>query len=345
MNKIILYCGVLLVFISGVCSTLIRESRVGGVSITEFRTLPKEKQINALRKTGMRYSPLRVRDILLKAYPEEPGDAHELAHIIGETAYTKYGVKGFEWCDSAFTFGCFHGVILAAIKAHGNSESVIKTLADGCQATAKNQNAKNSCAHGIGHGLMWIRSYDMLISYQICDRLYTDEKLLFMCWDGVSMENVVRRGDTAQNLAIYPWKDDDIYFPCDSIPLKYQAACVREQIYLIRLVLFNTDTSRSIDYCMHFLERGTRIQCFGSLGGALYQDDPLNTERIIRECRKVPETYSVDCLSTAAGHQAWSRQKNEAQRLCSAISQEVGKKTCLSAIDSAIDSLYVVQSP
>ncbi len=322
-----------------------RNWYMSGLFLDQFRALPKDRQIVLLRTIGMRTSPLRVRDILLAAYPDQAPEQHELAHLIGETAYARFGSKGFDLCDSAFTFACFHGVIFGAIKKYGYDEAVLKGLSAECNASGKNDTAKVSCAHGIGHGIMWIKNYALVDSFQLCDRLFDDTKLRFFCWDGVSMENVVRRGDTAKALPLIPWKSDDIYFPCDSVPVQYQPACVREHVYLIRISLFNKDTRKSIDYCLHFPGSASRKECFGALGGALNQDDPSNPGRIVDECLKVPPPYDTDCVGTAAGHYAYAGDIGTAKSLCGAIVDKQAAAGCIDAVTMDAASLYVIQSP
>jgi hypothetical protein len=336
---------IILCFVLGVLFGFGSNWYMAGLYPEGFRMLPNEKQIMLLRDIGLKASPLRVRDVLLSAYPDQPPEAHEMAHLIGEAAYMKLGPSGFSLCDSAFTFACFHGVILSAIRTHGNDDATIKTVATGCDAAGKNETAKISCAHGIGHGIMWVRDYNLVVSFELCDQLFADERLRFFCWDGVSMENVVRRGEAAREMSKIPWKQDNIYYPCDSVPAVYQAACVREHLFLVRLLALNSSTEESIAYCLYFGNSDVRSQCFGALGRALNQDDPTKTDHIIGECNKAPSDYISTCLGSAAMQYAFAGQKNTGQQVCAAISLSEARFSCLQGIEKAIDSLYVIQYP
>src|SRR5258706_4025215 len=191
-TRIVFFVGLSLFFIGSIVG-FGRNWYASGLFPRAFRSLPKERQIGLLRDIGKRVSPVRVRQILHVVYPDEPADAHELAHLIGEAAYERLGNRGFALCDSSFTFACYHGVILAAIRKHGDSPQVLADVTKGCDASSKNDIARISCAHGIGHGIMWIRNYAFVQSFSECDRLFIDEKLRFACWDGVAMENIVCR--------------------------------------------------------------------------------------------------------------------------------------------------------
>lgn len=317
---------------------------MSGLFGSHIRAMSKEKRLVMFRNIGMRVSPVRLRDVLLAIYPDQPAEEHELAHLIGETAYAKFGTSGFRYCDSVFTFACYHGVILAAIRAHGYEQSVLLELASGCEKAGKNRTADISCAHGIGHGLMWVRNYDMLQSFQACDGVFEkDSELRFFCWDGVSMENVVRRGNLPNGMAVNPMDPKDKFAPCDTFPAQYQPACVREHVFLARLVFYNRDTVQTSGYCMHYKAEDVRNQCFGAIGGALYQDDPQTPDRIIIECGKVPSQYYLYCIGVASRQYSFSGRADMATRLCEALetSQQVA---CIKGVKDAKDSLYTVNA-
>lgn len=315
-----------------------------GLFGSEIRHMQKDQQITTFRAIGLRVSPVRLRDVLLATYPDQPAEEHELAHLIGETAYSREGASGFRYCDSVFTFACYHGVILAAIRAQGYSTNVLVGLAKGCEEAGRNRTADIACAHGIGHGFMWVHNYNLLQSFQACDSVFeADHELRFFCWDGVSMENVVRRGATPQGMAKNPLDEKNMYAPCDALPDEYKPACVREHVFLVRLSLLGRDTDKTSQYCLHFPNRDIHVQCFGALGGALYQDDPSTPARIIAECTKVPEAYIYACIGVAARHYGFSRQGDTGKYICGALTPEMSS-SCQKGVDDAVGSLYTVQT-
>ena len=336
---------VIVVFIFGLVSGFSHNWYMTGMFGAKMRSIPKEKRIILYKNIGMKISPVRLRDVLLATYPEQPAEEHELAHLIGETAYAKFGTAGFRYCDSVFTFACYHGVILAAIRARGYQPSVLLELAQGCEKAGKNRTADISCAHGIGHGLMWVRNYNLLQSFEACDGVFEkDRELRFFCWDGVSMENVVRRGNLPNGMAATPIDAKNMYAPCDTLPSQYQPACVREHVFLARLVVLDRDTIKTSEYCLHFSSEDVRQQCFGAIGGALYQDDPQTPDRIIVECGKVPSGYYQNCIGVASRHYGFSGRPEMATKLCESLGKTINA-ACLAGVKEAGDSLYTITPP
>ena len=335
----------LFIYIVGTASGFSHNWYMTGLFGEQIRSLPKEKRIQLFKNIGMNVSPIRLRDVLLSIYPEQPAEEHELAHLIGETAYARLGTSGFRYCDSVFTFACYHGVILAAIRDQGYQQSVLLDLAAGCEKAGKNRTADISCAHGIGHGLMWVRNYNLLQSFEACDSVFQkDRELRFFCWDGVSMENVVRRGNLPDGMTSSPMDQKNMYAPCDTLPSQYQPACVREHVFLARLVVLNRDTVKTSEYCLHYLSEDVRQQCFGALGGALYQDDPQTPDRIIVECGKAPTKYYQNCIGVASRHYGFSGRPEMANKLCESLGKSMSE-LCLAGVMEATDSLYTISSP
>lgn len=308
------------------------------VNMREFRMLPDKERLKILREIGSEEGYEAVRAFLKGAYPDEPSDAHELFHVVGEAAFSRLGYSGFGVCDSASSFACYHGVILEAIKKNGYTDKVLKNAAQGCLSLGRNKTATTACIHGIGHAMMWVKSYDLMETYKTCDQMFHDEADLFFCYDGASMENVVRRGD--QERAVDQLKSDDPYYPCNAIPSRYQPACVREHLHHARRVFYDKDTERVKTYCLYFKEEKVRIECFGALGNAISQDnfdDPLVT---ISECKKIGPLYHQFCIGVAATQYSFARQFENAQMLCEALPAGEQRENCMGSIRYAQSTLF-----
>lgn len=343
--KHVVIIGCVVVSLIGFLMGFHRNWYMSGLFNDAVRAVSKEKRLIMFRAIGVRVSPVRLRSVLLAAYPQQPAEEHELAHLIGETAYAKYGTEGFKYCDSVFTFACYHGVILAAIQKRGYQQSVLLELADGCQKAGKNRTADISCAHGIGHGLMWVRNYNLLESFKACDGVFDkDTELRFFCWDGVSMENVVRRGNVPQGMTGNFIDEHNVYAPCDTLPTQYQPACVREHVFLVRLVNFGHDTIKTSAYCMHYEDKDIRVQCFSALGGAIYQDDPETPDRIVTECKKVPEQYFLYCIGQPSRLYGFAGRAAMATKLCESLEGPL-VDSCKKGVKDAQDSLYTTDTP
>lgn len=321
---------------------IVRESpsavRSDSPQAKAFRTFDDQKQIKMLRALGESGGPRAVLSFLKESYPDEPSGKHELVHIVGEAAFLESGFKGFEACDSFLRFGCYHGVILEAIRKNGYSENVMPGLAGGCLGLPRGKTVITACAHGIGHGIMWVRSYNLLASYGECERIFEDADNRFFCYDGVSMENVVRRdarSELANNL-----DSSDPYYPCNAVPVEYQAACTREHVFHARRTFFDKDTGKTAGYCLYFKEEETRKECFGGLGNALNQDFFDSPRTVIDECRKVEERYRHFCFNVAASQYAFGGRIEQARLVCAAIGDEEKRSACEGAAEGARASLF-----
>ena len=313
-------------------------NELDNISAQKFRKEDDLVQLSLLRNFGKKRGPMAVENFLKKTYPDEPADEHELGHVIGEVAFGEKGVDGFGVCSSFFRFSCYHGVILEAIKQRGYSEALLKSLGDGCRGLDRNKTAITACLHGVGHALMIVNSYDLFRSYQACDSMLKDNQELFFCYDGVSMENVVRRQEQA-GVSNFLGSADPLY-PCDRVELQYQPACVREHVHYARREFYDKDTARiSKEYCLSFADEGSRLECFGGLGSALNQDFSGEPQKVIDECKKAEE-YAIHCLITAATQYAYANQSGQAARVCESIEETDGTSVCLGAVKQSEESMF-----
>lgn len=315
------------------------KSGKGSLSQTidsSFRNLPDQEQLKFLREIGKKEGSSAVLAFLRRIYPDEPADEHELAHVAGEAGFLEEGYAGFDVCDSFMRFACYHGVILEAIKQNGYNQEVLKDLGQGCLDLKRNKTTITACVHGIGHGLMVVKSYDLLFSYEACDKVFSDQMDLFFCYDGVSMENVVRRFEQADAENFLESKDP--YYPCNTIPEKYQPACVREHLHHVRRVFYEKDTVKSQAYCLYFKNPVSRSECFGALGGAINQDYSDSPETVIAECGKVKAEYKENCFGVAATQYSFGRQFDKAAMVCNALG-EPQRSGCMGSVENAKVSL------
>lgn len=304
----------------------------------EFRKLPAKEQLRLMEEMGVKEGHEAVRVFIKRTYPGDPSDEHELYHVVGASAFLQFGYSAFGVCDSAFSFACYHGVILEAIKKNGYTDDVLKDAAQGCLSLGKNRTAITACIHGIGHAIMWVELYDLMSSYRACDRMFDDELDLFFCYDGVSMENVVRRGE--QKGSVNQLESDDPYYPCNTIPSKYQPACVREHLHHVRRIFYGKDTKKVQEYCLHFEGTLTRSECFGALGNAISQDNFDKPGIVIEECDKLPHEYRAFCIGVAATQYSFSKQFETAKMLCEALPTGGEREGCTSSITYARSTLF-----
>lgn len=306
----------------------------------EFRSLHLQEKLLLIREMTQVRGLESARNFIKLTYPDEPTDEHELIHVIGKAAFSELGYSAFEFCDSLFHFGCYHGVALEAVRQNGHNEKVLKNLVSVCLNPSLHRSIALSCIHGIGHGLMTVRDYDLLLSYQDCDRILEDEVNLFFCYDGVSMENVL--GIYNGSILSTPHLNNP-YYPCDSVSQKYESACVREHVYYARKVFFSQDTLKTAEYCLHFPSEQTRQECFTGMGSAINQDFFDQPDKIIKECNQLERyntQYRFFCLKKAATNYAYARQFKKSKILCASILNEKEQESCFGEIEYTKSSLY-----
>lgn len=114
---------------------------------------------------------------------------HDILHIIGHTAYGKYGsfkeaVKyQSDFCNSGYIHGLFESYF-------GSTDKPLTGLSEQCSnfATDKRQFDLWQCYHGIGHGFMYLTGGDLDKSLQLCkDGLQRPEDVS-SCRNGAYME-------------------------------------------------------------------------------------------------------------------------------------------------------------
>lgn len=113
---------------------------------------------------------------------------HDLIHVIGRTAYNKYGsfqeAVAFQedFCNS----GYIHGIFEAYFQ---NTENPLNDLPAQCDQYAMNKRPFDlwQCHHGIGHGYMYLTGGDIDKTLQLCsDSL--PENISHTCQNGAYME-------------------------------------------------------------------------------------------------------------------------------------------------------------
>ena len=306
-----------------------QEAQSIEMSSQEFRILSSKEKLATLKGLAKKYGVEDAREFLKLTYPDQPSDEHELIHVVGEVAFFKFGYAGLDFCDAFFNFGCYHGVVLEAIKQYGYDNVVLQDLARGCLDLPRNKTTITSCIHGIGHGVMIVKSYDLLLSYQDCDKMFTDPENLFFCYDGVSMENVMRRFE--QEGAKDYLTSEDPFYPCNTVPVQYQPACAREHIFHARRVFFEGDTKKTAEYCLYFPEELTRSECFSALGTVLNQEFFATPDIVIAECKKVGE-YADSCITRAAAQYGFAGQFTSAVMLCESLAS-LEQQECLGMLE------------
>lgn len=286
----------------------------------KFSSLDFPTQLTMMDAISKTKSVGELRQFLLEAYPDESKANHDLAHKLGELAIKKNGLRGFAFCDTSFDFGCFHGASLAAIRLYGPSEDLSQKLWEGCRREAV---FPGDCLHGLGHAIMVMKRYNLLEAYQECERVVKDEDDSFWCQDGVSMENRTRSlGD--RDLKPYG-KSDDPYYPCNTLPLRYEAPCVRNHVEYIKDA-FNFGQKDLLAFCASFGAKKTRTECIAMLG-TLAAKEFSDSANVVERCKAANEDQFY-CMRGAVISRLMSKHFASARELCGSLITIKEKTSC-----------------
>lgn len=211
---------------------------------------------------------------MAKADPQVDAHSHHMAHTLGRRALVMYGSieNALRNCSYKVFAGCFHGALetyfheLPSIEP----EHILKL----CPAD-DTLFRRYTCMHGIGHGLLLARNYDMNATLALCDDLDGDFAEQ-SCYGGVVMQNFVGYLDARQGSHHDDGHEDegpepvflidakDLMFPCDVIGAKYQPSCWLMQTSVI-LHLTGADFRRAAQVCGD-VPAASKPNCHRSLG-------------------------------------------------------------------------------
>lgn len=220
-------------------------------------------------------------------------NVHDLAHIIGNAAYKQNGLKGVSACDSAFAYGCFHGVTEQLLLEEG-PESV-EQIAKECRILfpAGNPQADNytGCLHGMGHGLLSYENLDLPRALSWCQKLAKNDQQF--CFDGVFMEY-------AGSAAEQTMRENSPWAICEGLGEEFHIACARYQPNLWQNA-FGWNTEKSAKACVRGNTPTLRDNCLDSVGFIIAQRHPGDKEKILAGCSPIESyEYKAKCLTATA---------------------------------------------
>ncbi len=257
--------------------------------------LPVKGQI--IHFISMKMSPRVAYEVLGRLVgSEDIGVLHDLIPVIGESAYKHVGSAAYSFCDTlTHPLPCYYGVMLGAVQVHGYSSDTMRVISSECMQSSQ-VSSQDRCLQGVGYTIMLLNKYWYIESLQFCDAVFGATNERYQCWIGVTHENVNRVGDILHGLHEVPWANDNVYYPCDSIPLLYQPACVREQMLSIRARKYNNDTKSSATYCSYFTHDETRNSCIKTLMHVIIDDAKKQNTHDLSQCRQLPNEYVDLCV-------------------------------------------------
>ena len=278
----------------------------------DFKTVPYERQLQMIQNISAEKSWALVQDAYL-VNGAVVGNAHELAHAVGNKAYQERGFEGVAICTPVLAYGCYHGVTEQFLLEKG--EKAIAEAENACERLfTVIDNRYGSCVHGMGHGIVVWKALEISPALSLCDALKPSNQNY--CYDGVFMEyfsaNQVNSIDDPAHL----W---DL---CTNLPEKYQVSCVKYQILEANRVLEN-DIGRLLTWCESSSSKTLKEECTRSTGhsiGIAYWQDPVAVVSLCTSAHSM-EIVSL-CITSAAQEltfQKYAGWEDNAQVLCDTL--------------------------
>lgn len=267
-------------------------------------------------------------------------ECHLITHIIGRKAgsMSSGAAEAFTLGEYFCGGGYFHGVMESVIQMHGKAISA-PFLYNLCAPFQEKDRGGFSvehldCAHGIGHGLMYVNNNELFESLHECDSLLGIQEQ-YSCWVGVFMENGL--ADTQDHSTKY-LKTDDLMYPCDAVEEKYKPACYDIQTSYIRRA--TGSFANTLLECKNAPER-FQTRCVIGIGRDIAVDADMDIERSKAGCLALSEqeTERESCVKAVVGariHYFHSRTLGE--NFCEALPAEL-KTTCFGAAESYAEAI------
>lgn len=262
------------------------------LSLIGYITLPDKKpptsfqnQSNQSRDRWLKsladQGPQQAYQELKQQYLADPFTGHQQAHIFGELLYQSLGFDGIKVCDNSLGFGCFHGLIIAAIN-HQGINSIYK-IDQVC--IDKYGPLGLGCQHGIGHGIMeYLGLTKLPEALELCHSLTWKGKLLG-CQSGALMEYI-----SPNSLGSTPQSTQNLFLtltqplgPCPNLSAQFQMACYYEMrrwwdsiyhhnFYQMSKICDSLDQDQLIKVCLM------------GVGYTIAEDNQFNFEKTIQRC-------------------------------------------------------------
>lgn len=233
---------------------------------------------------------------------ERSVDDHQLAHEIGRKTAERFGInpEAFNLCATDFNYGCQHGYFEFVLGKTSTTKEAAHKI---CESTSSGRASKFNfyCYHGVGHGVMMARAYDLDVALGVCNTLDVGTHQEG-CWQGVFMENANAgmRQEARQGI----FSDTDPLAPCNAVEEKYQHQCFINHAGPL-MVFFGNHIEKASRGCLDAPSRFIGV-CLQSLGLMVTNPSWQNSivpnvdgnfeEKAWHLCQKFPRDYRRECV-------------------------------------------------
>ena len=267
---------------------------------------------------------------IIQEWSANPVAAHDIAHMVGRSAYKELGAAGFSVCDSNFAFGCYHGLLEEMLRDKGSS--AIKIAQDACNNLSP-QGQIVSCLHGIGHGILVWKNMDLKSALEVCDSFATAEKLY--CFDGSFMEFYSGAMEQGKKIEV---SSENLWKFCMELLPQFQTQCVRNHTFF--LIRPGTGQSADILPPCGDLSSALKPDCIRSVGFFASQSARGSLDASKKTCRgfKNQDDYSLCILSASQEFIFEGLPETAVRPLCQGLN-DTWEKNCAAGIVEMI-TLY-----
>lgn len=300
-------------------------------------------------------------------YPEVYVRCHEVTHFLSRSEYDRLGsIAGvYASCDSTCHGGCYHGTLEAYLKARNLDEDDLKRefiKVCGQKEDHLSPLVFNECLHGLGHAAMFILVMDLPKSLSLCDQFQNQDQK-DRCFSGVFMEN--SSSSTSEDHTSRYIKEDDPFYPCNSLDEKYLTVCWRYQSSYFSIIS-HQDWAKVSSLCLDVPEK-YQDECFRTIGTnqvgftkslQTMRDDCYlmpnshfkdvcvagvvaslsyrfvgDATKMVEFCSLVDPEYKEGCFKQMGqGFLDWNTNLDLVKRNCQAIPDSKGASWCMSVI-------------
>ena len=279
-----------------------------------------------------KYLPLIGVNGILEGIKTHWPKCHSEAHDLGKVIYDRVRDigTGLRLCADECYSGCMHGVLMRAFEKAGkpaphhlDPAAVKPLMTDLCQRepVMTASYSPGDCAHGVGHALMYLASYDIPQAVGACAG-FLNRAMEYYCATGAYMEYVTERDEEDA-------KARSILYPCDTYP--YPAACARyKMVHVVRRHYQAGKSPEALRQMCAALTGAVRVGCFHGLGNAHMPVIQAGKISIRAVCLNLGEVEERVCIDGAMERMA-KFQEDRAFQVCQELDGS-HKDTCLAAV-------------
>lgn len=260
------------------------------------------------------------------------GACHSWAHELGETA-VRDGASGNEiinYCVHTCLDGCFNGAGHAYVATHSDLSDVNNFCnPENMQVDNKK---KDTCFHGIGHGLVDIFGTNIAKDIGYCD-LITDKEgkaqcshAIFMMFNSLPISRI-QVDEIPENMVDF----------CDRLNPSYQNYCYDFSGYLTYGK--TKDIKKAFINCNGVPDKN-RLECFRRIGDILYLMDPRKEPNLLAQQCKIGTQEEVLWCSLGIGKLLITDANSPPEKsfeVCSSFEGEL-KLSCYKELGEQLES-------